>query len=174
MTLCRTKPVSSSDSRTVFFSGGGTYVTRYCGHFWPIVQPQMIDEGDCGVIGGMKIGRGNRCTRRKPAPAPFCPPQILLDQARARTRAAAVGSQRLTAQDWVTLMCVTYLLIAKLQMQQHISEGDETTPDINATMYLTRSPVGIATGYELDNCGVGVRVPVGSRIFSSPRHPDRL
>jgi hypothetical protein len=57
----------------------------------------MIDEGDCAAIGGMKIGRGNRSTRRKPAPAPFCPPQIPLDQTRARTRAAAVGSQRLTA-----------------------------------------------------------------------------
>jgi hypothetical protein len=32
----------------------------------------------------------------KPAPAPFCPPQIPLDQTRARTRAAAVGTQRLT------------------------------------------------------------------------------
>jgi hypothetical protein len=30
----------------------------------------MIDEGDCGAIGGMKIGRGNRSTGRKPAPAP--------------------------------------------------------------------------------------------------------
>jgi hypothetical protein len=80
-----------------FFWWGGTYVTRYCGLFWPIVQPQMIDEGDCGEIGGIKIGRGNRSTRRKPAPAPFCPPQIPLDQTRARTRAAAVGSQRLTA-----------------------------------------------------------------------------
>jgi hypothetical protein len=57
----------------------------------------MIDEGDCGAIGGMKIGRGNRSTRRKPAPGPFCPPQIPLDQTRALTRAAAVGSQRLTA-----------------------------------------------------------------------------
>jgi hypothetical protein len=76
---------------------GGTYVTGYWGHFWPIVQPQMIDEGDCGAIGGMKIGRGNRSTRRKPAPVPFCPPQIPLDQTRERTRAAAVGSQRLTA-----------------------------------------------------------------------------
>jgi hypothetical protein len=28
-----------------------------------------------GAIGGMKIGRGNRSTRRKPAPAPLCPPQ---------------------------------------------------------------------------------------------------
>jgi hypothetical protein len=40
------------------FLWSGTYVTRYCGDFWPIVQPQMRDEGDCGAIGGMKIGRG--------------------------------------------------------------------------------------------------------------------
>jgi hypothetical protein len=32
--------------------------------------------------------------------------------------------------------------------------------------------VGIATGYGLDDRGVGVRVPVGSRIFSSPRRPE--
>jgi hypothetical protein len=36
------------------------------------------------------------------------------------------------------------------------------------------SVVGIATGSELDDRWVGVRVPVGSRIFSSPRRPDRL
>jgi hypothetical protein len=36
------------------------------------------------------------------------------------------------------------------------------------------SAVGIATGYGLNNSGVEVRVPVGSRIFSSPRRPDRL
>jgi hypothetical protein len=58
---------------------------------------QMIDEGDCGAIGGMKIGRGNRSTRRKPTSAPLCPPQIPHDQTQARTRAAALGSQRLTA-----------------------------------------------------------------------------
>jgi hypothetical protein len=34
--------------------------------------------------------------------------------------------------------------------------------------------VGIATGYELDDVGVGVRVPVRSRIFSSPRCPAWL
>jgi hypothetical protein len=34
--------------------------------------------------------------------------------------------------------------------------------------------VGIATGYGLDDRGVRVRVPVGARIFSSPRRPDRL
>jgi hypothetical protein len=50
---------------------------------------------DNGEIGGM-IARGNRSTRRKPAPVPLCPPQTL-HAARTRTRAAAVGNQRLTA-----------------------------------------------------------------------------
>jgi hypothetical protein len=36
------------------------------------------------------------------------------------------------------------------------------------------SSVGIATRYGLDDRGVGVRDPVGSRIFSSPRRRDRL
>jgi hypothetical protein len=36
------------------------------------------------------------------------------------------------------------------------------------------SVVGIATSYGLDDRGVGVRVPVGSKIFSSPDRPDRL
>jgi hypothetical protein len=33
---------------------------------------------------------------------------------------------------------------------------------------------GIATGYGLDTRGVGVRVSVGSRIFSTPRCSDRI
>jgi hypothetical protein len=62
---------------------------------WPIVlAPGDYDDGE---FGGIMIGRGNRSTRRKPAPAPLCPPQIPLDQTRARTRVAAVRSQRLTA-----------------------------------------------------------------------------
>jgi hypothetical protein len=57
---------------------------------WPIVPaPGDYDYGEFGV---MKIDRGNRSTRRIPAPAPLCPPQIPLDQTRARTQAAAVGS----------------------------------------------------------------------------------
>jgi hypothetical protein len=59
----------------------------------PIVSaPGDYDDGE---IGGM-IGRGNRSTRRKPAPVPLCPPQTP-HAARTRTRAAAVGSQRLSA-----------------------------------------------------------------------------
>jgi hypothetical protein len=45
--------------------------------YWPIVPA----PGDCedGEFGGMN-GRGNRITRRKPAPAPLCPPEMPLDQ----------------------------------------------------------------------------------------------
>jgi hypothetical protein len=35
----------------------------------------MID-GECGVVGGMTIGRGNLSTGRKTGPVPLSPPQI--------------------------------------------------------------------------------------------------
>jgi hypothetical protein len=38
-----------------------------------------------GAIGGMKFGRGNRSTRRKPTPAPLCPPQNPTWQPRSQT-----------------------------------------------------------------------------------------
>jgi hypothetical protein len=41
---------------------------------WPIVPaPGDYDDGE---LGGIKIVRGNRSTRRKHAPAQLCPPQI--------------------------------------------------------------------------------------------------
>jgi hypothetical protein len=59
-------------------------------------RPIVPAPGDYdGVIGGM-IGTGNLSTRRKPAPVPLSPPQTP-HATRTRTRAAAVGSQRLTA-----------------------------------------------------------------------------
>jgi hypothetical protein len=40
-----------------------------------LYHPRLIDD-DYGAVGGMRIGRINRSTRRKPAPVPLCPPQI--------------------------------------------------------------------------------------------------
>jgi hypothetical protein len=60
----------------IFFfnlSGGTLGIAATIGLLY---QPRKIGDGDCGEIGGMKIGKGNRSTRRKPAPAPICPPQI--------------------------------------------------------------------------------------------------
>jgi hypothetical protein len=60
----------------------------------PIVPaPGDYDDGE---IGGMMIGRGNRSTRSKPVPVLVCPTQIP-HAARTGTRAAAVGSEQLTA-----------------------------------------------------------------------------
>jgi hypothetical protein len=39
---------------------------------------------------------------------------------------------------------------------------------------LRENGVDIATGYGLNDRGVGVRVPVGAKIFSFPCRPDRF
>jgi hypothetical protein len=58
----------------------------------------------------------------------------------------------------------------------HVTKYDRFTLNSNQTddSWSWDSAAGIATGYELDDRGVRVRVPVGLRIFSSPRRPDRL
>jgi hypothetical protein len=59
----------------------------------PIVPaPGDYDDGELGGV----IVKGNPSSRRKPAPVPLCPPQTP-HAARTRTRASAVGTQRLTA-----------------------------------------------------------------------------
>jgi hypothetical protein len=65
---------------------------------WPTVPARDgIDDAERGAVGGMRIGRGNRSTRRKPANLPLCPPQISHELTWARTRTAAVRGRRLRA-----------------------------------------------------------------------------
>jgi hypothetical protein len=61
----------------VFIVCGGTLGTAATTGL--LYQPRMIGEGDCVEIGGMKIGMGNRSTRRKLDPAPLRLPQIQHD-----------------------------------------------------------------------------------------------
>jgi hypothetical protein len=56
-----------------------------------LYQPQMIVDDDCGPIGGMKIGKGNRSTRRNPVPDPLCPPQIPHDLTQATRHSIAAA-----------------------------------------------------------------------------------
>jgi hypothetical protein len=88
-----------SHTRLVFFSWDrvrlrplGTSATN-----WPTVPAP--DDGWWGMWSSRwnEIGRGNRSTRRKPASVPLCSPQIPHNLTWALTRAAAVGSRRLTA-----------------------------------------------------------------------------
>jgi hypothetical protein len=74
----------------VRLSALGTWATN-----WPTVPAPEVDE--YGVVGGMRIFKGNPSTRSKPDSVPLCPSQIPRDLTLDRTRAAAVGSQRLTA-----------------------------------------------------------------------------
>jgi hypothetical protein len=67
--------------------------------FGLLYQPRIMDDDECGWISGMRIGRGNRSARRKPAPVPLYPPQIPHYLSRARNQAVGMGSQRLTASD---------------------------------------------------------------------------
>jgi hypothetical protein len=63
----------------------------------PISLAPDDDDDECGTVGRIRIDRGNRSTRRKPASVPLRSPQIPHDLTRARTRTAAMGSRRLTA-----------------------------------------------------------------------------
>jgi hypothetical protein len=60
-----------------------------------LYHPLMMMNEECVAIGGMII-RGNLSTWKKHAPVPFCLSQIPLSLTWARTRAAALGSWRLT------------------------------------------------------------------------------
>jgi hypothetical protein len=44
--------------------------------FGLLYQHRKIDDDERGAVGGMRIGKGNRCTSRKPTPVPLCPSQI--------------------------------------------------------------------------------------------------
>jgi hypothetical protein len=42
-----------------FFSGVGLSPLGTAATSGLLYEPQMIDKGDCGAIGGTKVGRGN-------------------------------------------------------------------------------------------------------------------
>jgi hypothetical protein len=78
--------------------GGGVHSvsTRHCGHYWPTV-PVL---GDCedGEVGGMKWSwQGKTKYSDKTCPDAILSTTNPTCQNRARTRAATVGSQQLTA-----------------------------------------------------------------------------
>jgi hypothetical protein len=78
---------------------------QYLGHGGPLVLVQYGDNYGCGAVGGMRIGRGSRRTRRDCILMPICPqvPHALnLDQ----FQAAEVGSRQLTAIAMARPCCI--------------------------------------------------------------------
>jgi hypothetical protein len=74
-----------------------TVSTSYMGHYLAYCTSSGCHDDERGAVGGMRIGRGNQSTQRKPAPVPFCPPQIPYDLTWDWTQPAVVGSRQLTA-----------------------------------------------------------------------------
>jgi hypothetical protein len=93
---------------------GWDQVPRYLATSGLLYKPQMIDEDDCGAIGGMQIGRGNQSTRRKLAPAPLCPPQIPHDQTRARTPGRRGGKPATISVRFLVSLLLLHVLLPLL------------------------------------------------------------
>jgi hypothetical protein len=55
--------------------------------------------------------------------------------------------------------------------ERSASHRGRFTPRENRPRYPLNSVVGISTGYGLDDRGIGVQVPVESRIFCTPSTP---
>jgi hypothetical protein len=55
-----------------FLGVGWDWVHLVCRPLFGLLyQPRMIDDDNCGTVGGIRIGRGHGSTRGKPAPVPF-------------------------------------------------------------------------------------------------------
>jgi hypothetical protein len=76
----------------------------------------MIDGDDCGEFVEWVSGKGNRNTRRKPAPVPRYPPQFANDLTPNRTPAAAVGSR--WHQILLNVLVILQIFIQELEIQQ--------------------------------------------------------
>jgi hypothetical protein len=132
-----------------------------------------------GAIGGMKIGRGNRSTRRKPTSAPLCPPQnptwhsrpLCSDKKRDQTTAQEHSSRQVLTTGEVLAM--------NWGCDGSSAQSNYLVAIHNISMSLTfsrsrESALVIANGNRLDGGLAGYRVPIGARYFSSPRRPDRF
>jgi hypothetical protein len=83
-------------------------------------------------------------------------------------------------QQWKCLVCTCnkkknfFLVFCITQRPFHsFTAGTIYYYTVYRTVQSRDSSVGIATGYSLDDRVVGVRVPVGSRIFTSSHISDR-
>jgi hypothetical protein len=84
----------STNPEVFLISGVGLWVMRQLTGL--LYQPRMIGDDDCGEIDGMKIGKGNRSTRRKPAPLSTTNPTWLDPGLNPRRRGGKPATNRLS------------------------------------------------------------------------------
>jgi hypothetical protein len=109
----RLQPGPRTSDFSFWFPGGGGLVRL------SLLGTSMIDD-ECGAVGGMRICRESRSTRRKPLPVPLCQPQIPHELTWDRTRSATVGSRRLTIWAMAQLnqwLCRRQMIIRNCKLQ---------------------------------------------------------
>jgi hypothetical protein len=71
----------------------------------------------------------------------------------------------------LAILSLQAILASSYELYQNVAASNGRRRYLKSAFH---SAVGIATGYGMDDREVGVRVPVGSRILTSPCRPDRL
>jgi hypothetical protein len=99
--------------------------------FGLLYHSRMIDD-ECGAVGEMRLGRGNRSTRKKPAPVLLGPPQ--LPHNLGSNSGAAVGNQRLTA--WAMARSSEYSVTTRVHYRASLSYSDSTSQCRNLTFIV--------------------------------------
>jgi hypothetical protein len=89
-----------------------------------LYQPRMIGDGDCGEIGGIKIGRRNRSSRRKPAPAPLCHHKSHVTRPGAEVYLHAFSTSTLGLCEWLVSRSDVFVL--GLDLEISLVVGRET------------------------------------------------
>jgi hypothetical protein len=77
--------------------------------FGLLYQPRISYDDKCGTVGGIRIGREDRSTRRKPAPVPLCPSQTLMTWPGLEPGVSRCGKPSTTAWALTRPSCCTVL-----------------------------------------------------------------
>jgi hypothetical protein len=103
--------------------------------FGLLYQPRMIDE--CGAVGGIRICRGNRRTRRKSAPVPLGPPQIPHDLGSNRGRRGGKPATNRPSYGTAFNLKVTCLFMKFAYFySNHVRRSPRRKPEISTKTFL--------------------------------------
>jgi hypothetical protein len=130
----------------------------------------MIDEDDFWRIGGMETGRGNRNTRRKPTPAPLCPPQNPTWQTWSRTPDRSCGKPATNRLSYGAAFLSPFrrlLRLAGSRWSYSTPPPHEFPITVTTTIIITTRITNSRSGFSSSNTSSSSRVAVELAIHNS-------
>jgi hypothetical protein len=117
---------------------------------WKLYSIDDKKINECGVVGGMRFGRGSWNTRRKASPVPLCPPQIPHDFVWNSTLAAVIRSWLLTAWAMARLTTLTQLIRDMRQFPRDIALNDN--PSLRSNLFTNIHSVSLRNWMNIQAC----------------------